>query len=56
MSFVDCLDNIAFGAGTGVFAVVALPVFGPVGAITAAGVVFGSCVGGGCGLLDSLFD
>ena len=54
MSFLDTLESIAKGAASGVLVVTALPIFGPVGVITAAGVVVGSTVGAAAGLADKL--
>jgi hypothetical protein len=48
------LTKIAVGAGAGVVAVTALPVFGAVGTITAAGVVVGSLAGAVAGMADEL--
>ncbi len=56
MSFLDTLQNVAKGAAVGVAAMTALPVFGAVGTITAAGVVVGSIVGAGAALADNLTD
>ncbi|MGV7208560.1 hypothetical protein ACLB1G_11970 [Oxalobacteraceae bacterium A2-2] len=43
--------KILAGAATGVVAVVALPVFGAVGTVTAVGAAVGAAVGGGAGTL-----
>lgn len=45
---------IAVGAGVGVAAVTALPIFGAVGTITATGAVVGSLVGAAAGAFDAL--
>ena len=52
MSFIGGLLKVAAGAGAGVLAITALPIFGAVGTITAAGAVVGSLIGGGAGLAD----
>jgi hypothetical protein len=54
--FTRTLKNIAVGATAGVGAVIALPIFGAVGTITAAGVVVGSLVGAAAGVADSIMD
>ena len=54
MSFLDTLENMAKGAGKGILVVTALPLFGPVGVITAAGVAVGSTVGAAAALIDDL--
>lgn len=56
MSALDVLRNVAIGAGIGVAAIAAFPVFGPIGTVTAAGTVVGSFLGGGCALWDSFSD
>lgn len=54
MSFISGLMKVAAGAAAGVAAVTALPIFGAVGVITAAGVVVGSVVGGAAGAADEM--
>jgi hypothetical protein len=54
MSYTDGLVKMAAGAGAGVLAITALPVFGAVGAITATGLVVGSLVGAAAGVADEL--
>lgn len=54
MGFLDMLENMAKGAATGVAVVVALPVFGPVGAITATGIALASSVGAAAALIDDV--
>jgi len=54
MSFVRGLVKVAAGAGAGVAVVTALPVFGAVGAITAAGLVVGSLLGAAAGVADEM--
>ncbi|MBL8445292.1 MAG: hypothetical protein JNK52_14685 [Zoogloeaceae bacterium] len=54
MSFLDTLQDLAKGAAVGVAVVTALPVFGAVGSITAAGVAVGSVIGAGAALADNL--
>lgn len=44
------------GAGLGVTLLTVLPVFGPVGALTAAGIAVGSLGGAALGALESLFE
>ena len=56
MSYTNILLNIAKGAGAGVLAITALPLFGAVGAITATGVVVGSLIGGATGAADGFFN
>ena len=56
MSFLGALQKIVIGAPLGVLAVAALPVFGAVGAITAAGIAVGSVLGAVGGLMDELSD
>ncbi len=54
MKVVPLLRNVSLGASAGVALLTALPVFGAVGTITAAGAVVGSLIGGMAGVLDSL--
>lgn len=54
MSFVRGLVKVAAGAGAGVAVVTALPVFGAVGTITAAGLVVGSLLGAAAGVVDEV--
>ena len=56
MSFVRGLVKAAAGAGAGVAVVTALPVFGAVGAITAAGLVVGSVLGAAAGVADEVLE
>lgn len=56
MGFVRGLVKVAAGAGAGVAALTALPVFGAVGTITAAGLVVGSLVGAAAGVADELLE
>ena len=56
MSFLGALQKIVIGAPLGVMAVVALPVFGAVGTITAAGIAVGSVLGAVGGVMDELSD
>ncbi len=54
MSLVSTLIQATKGAAAGVALVTALPLFGAVGTITAAGVVAGSLVGATAGIVDGL--
>ncbi|HJR75012.1 MAG TPA: hypothetical protein VJ806_15405 [Luteimonas sp.] len=54
MSFVRGLVKVAAGAGAGVAVVTALPLFGAVGTITAAGLVVGSLLGAAAGVADEV--
>jgi hypothetical protein len=54
MKLVSLLKNVSLGASAGVALLTALPIFGAVGTITAAGAVVGSLVGGMAGVLDTL--
>lgn len=56
MGFVRGLVKLAAGAGAGVAVVTALPVFGAVGAVTAAGLVVGSLLGAAAGAADEVFE
>ena len=56
MSFLGALQKIVIGAPLGVLAVVALPVFGAVGTLTAAGIAVGSVIGAVGGVIDELID
>jgi hypothetical protein len=56
MNYLDTLESIAKGAGTGVAVVIALPVFGAVGTITATGVAVGSAIGAAAALVDKMKD
>ena len=56
MSFLSALQKIVIGAPLGVIAIVALPVFGAVGTITAAGIAVGSVLGAAGGVMDELKD
>lgn len=52
MSYTEGLIKISAGAGAGVLAIMALPIFGAVGTITATGVVVGSLIGAAAGAAD----
>ena len=52
MGWVRGLAKAAAGAGAGVALVTALPVFGAVGTITAAGLMVGSLLGAAAGAAD----
>ena len=54
MSLLNTLENIVKGAAVGVAAVTALPLFGPVGTITAMGVAAGSTIGMVVSLVDEI--
>lgn len=54
MEFVSALVKATSGAGIGVALVTALPVFGAVGTVTAAGIVVGSLVGAAAGVTDAI--
>ena len=54
MSFLGLLGKVVIGAPLGVLAVVALPVFGAVGTVTALGTAVGAVVGATGGVLDEL--
>lgn len=54
MTFIGALKKIVLAAPVGVLAISALPVFGAVGTITAAGVAVGSVVGALCAIADEL--
>jgi len=54
MGFVSGLMKVAAGAAAGVAAVTALPIFGAVGTITAAGIAVGSTIGGIAGAVDEI--
>jgi hypothetical protein len=54
MGFVSLLSKIVVGAGAGVAVVVALPIFGVVGTITAAGTLVGTVVGAVAGVVDEV--
>jgi len=56
MGFISGLGKVVAGAGAGIAAVLALPVFGAVGVITATGVVVGSVVGAVAGVADEVKD
>ena len=56
MGFVSGLLKIAAGAGAGVVAITALPVFGAVGVITATGIAVGSAIGAVAGAADEIKD
>ena len=56
MTFLGALTKIVIGAPLGVLAVTALPIFGAVGAITAAGVAVGSVAGALGGVIDEVND
>jgi len=55
MTIVNILKNVVIGSAAGVATVVALPVFGAVGAISATGTVVASLAGAACGIYDSIF-
>jgi len=54
MSYTDGLLKVAAGAGAGVLAITALPIFGAVGAITGTGLAVGSLLGAAAGVADEL--
>ena len=54
MSLLNTLENIVKGAAVGVAAVTALPLFGPVGTITAMGVAAASTIGMVVSLVDEI--
>ena len=56
MSCLNFLTNVAKGAAGAVAVGVALPIFGPVGAISATGAAVTSVVGGVLGAIDSIND
>ena len=56
MTFVSCLIKVAKGAAVGVTAVTALPIFGAVGTITAAGIIVGAAVGAVAGVADEVIE
>lgn len=56
MSFISGLIKAAKGAAVGVAAVTALPIFGAVGTITAAGIVVGAAVGTIAGIADEMIE
>ena len=56
MSLVRGLAKAAAGAGAGVALITALPVFGAVGAITAAGLVIGSVLGATAAVADEVLE
>jgi hypothetical protein len=56
MGFVRGLVKVAAGAAAGVTVVTALPIFGAVGAITAAGLVVGSVLGAAAGVADEVLE
>lgn len=56
MSLVNGLVKVAKGATVGVAAVTALPIFGAVGTITAAGITVGALVGAVAGVLDEIVE
>ena len=56
MTFLGAFTKIVIGAPLGVLAVTALPIFGAVGAITAAGAAVGSVAGALGGVIDELND
>ena len=54
MTFLGLLTKIVIGAPLGVLAVTALPIFGAVGTITAAGAAVGSISGALGGVIDEV--
>lgn len=54
MSFLGMLGKVVEGAAIGVATVTALPVFGAVGTITAAGVVVGTTIGAAAAIADEI--
>jgi hypothetical protein len=54
MGFVSGLMKVVTGSVAGVAAVTALPVFGAVGTITAAGMAVGSVLGAAAGVADEI--
>lgn len=54
MTFLGILGKVAEGAAIGVATVTALPVFGAVGTITAAGVVVGTTIGAAAAVVDEI--
>ena len=56
MRFLDTLESLAKGAALGVVVITGLPVFGPIGTITATGALAGSVIGAAAALADNLAD
>ena len=56
MGIVSGLLKAATGAAAGVALITALPIFGAVGAITAAGLAVGSVIGAGAGITEELME
>jgi hypothetical protein len=56
MSIIRILAKAAAGAGAGVALLTALPVFGAVGTITAAGLVVGSLLGATAGATEEVLE
>ncbi|WP_155637719.1 hypothetical protein [Burkholderia cepacia] len=56
MTFIETLEKMAKGAAAGVVVVTALPIFGPVGAITATGAAVASGMGAAAALIDELLE
>jgi len=54
MSFINMLKNAAIGSAVGVAAIIALPVFGAVGAISATGMAVGATLGAAAGVRDAI--
>ena len=54
MTFLGIFKKIVIGAPLGVLAITSLPVFGAVGAITAAGAAVGSVAGALGGVIDEI--
>lgn len=52
MTFVGILKRVAVGAPVGIVALTALPIFGVVGTISAAGIAVGSLLGAAAGVAD----
>ena len=56
INLVNTLQSMAKGAAVGVMAITALPVYGAVGTITAAGICVGSLLGAAAALIDEIQD
>jgi hypothetical protein len=54
MSFINVLKSMAVGVPYGIALITVLPICGPVGVITAAGMAVGSAIGAAAGLADGL--
>lgn len=56
MKLVNMIVKAGIGAAAAIVTVTALPIAGPIGAITATGAAISSTVGAGAGIIDEIME